>query len=256
MAAGSAGDAMNLPEPGGGAPVLYLLVFARCAGLLCLSPPLVWRPLPLPLRLGVAAVIALPVTALVGEAPPLLGSGAYVSLVVREAALGMILGLGLWLLVAAGQAAGQVAETGVYAPVEEEGPLAALLGLVVIVFFVQLGGLTWLVKTLQLSYAIAPLTAHYAGLPPGLAWLPALLFVSLAALAAPVVLATVLASWLVASVQRCLPGLQSAEVGPALRHLAVLTSLVVMAPLLGSFVLGELTRVATATGQLLAAAVQ
>jgi len=232
---------------------LFVLCFTRCAVMLSLSPPLSWRHFPMALRLGVAAVLAVPVMLSLNTAAPEVSGGLYALLLLREAAIGAALGLGLWLLVTAGLAAGSLAETGLGLPDDAEGPLATLLGLLIIVFFVQLNGLPWLAGAVRESYALAPLGTRLPELSrwsEAVYW-PGRMLVTMLALAAPLVLATVLASWLVASIQRCLPGLRAEQLAPAARHLAVLLALVVVAPLLGAFVLGGMSEAATAATQVL-----
>ena len=85
---------------------LWGLVFARAAGLLALAPPTGWRHLPVALRLAVAAVLSLPLALAIMPAAPLtLSMPEYVAAVAREAAVGLLMGLGLWLLVLVGAAA-------------------------------------------------------------------------------------------------------------------------------------------------------
>ena len=237
----------------GGESALFVLCFTRCAVMLSLSPPLSWRQFPMALRLGVAAVLAVPVMLSLSAAAPEVAGGLYVLLLLREAAIGAALGLGLWLLVTAGLAAGTLAETGLGLPDDEEGPLATLLLLLIMVFFVQLGGLPWLAGALRESYALAPLGTRLPELcrwSEVLYW-PGRMLATMLALAAPIILATILASCLVASIQRCLPGLRAEQLAPAARHLAVLLALVVVAPLVGAFVLGGMSEAATAATQVL-----
>jgi len=47
---------MYFPQPD------FLLVFARCAGALLLLPPWNWRDVPLTVRVGLAAVVAIALT--------------------------------------------------------------------------------------------------------------------------------------------------------------------------------------------------
>lgn len=230
-----------------------VLVFARCAGAICLAPPVNWRHFPLALRLAVAAVLTTPL-ALSLHPPAAVGfSTQYPLLLVREVAAGAALGLGLWLLVSAGLAAGHLMRPEAESDGEEEGPLATLLALLVILFFVQLNGLLWLVNALRDSYNLLPLT-HGAGAAEqwqGALYYPGRFFAVMLALAAPVVLATALASLLVSSLQRCLPGLHTEQIAPAVRHLAAIMSLMVVAPLLGAFVLDEMNQVSQAAAAVL-----
>lgn len=231
---------------------LFALAFARCAGMVCLAPPLNWRHFPFGLRLAVAAVLSVPLMLCLPATTPVLPSGLYLALLVREVAVGAALGLGLWLLVTAAASAGQMIDAGPVAGPSER-PLATFLTVIVIVLFVQLNGLPWLVSALRESYNLLPL-----GSPVGAVsrwqeavYLPGRLFVAMLALAAPAVLAVILGSALVTSLQRCLPALQTGQLGSAARHLTALLALVVVAPLLGVFVLGEMTHAAQAASRVL-----
>lgn len=232
---------------------LAVLVFARCAGAVCLAPPVNWRHFPFALRLAAAAVLTAPLS-LSLQGPRLIDfSAGYPLLLVREVAAGAALGLGLWLLVSAGLAAGHLMQPEAAGEGEEEAPLATLLMLLMILFFVQLNGLPWLVNALRESYNLLPLTLEGGAVErwQGLVYWPGRFFAVMLTLAAPVVLATALASLLVASLQRCLPGLHSNQIAPAARHLAAIVSLMIVAPLLGAFVLGEMGHASQAAAALL-----
>lgn len=229
---------------------LFVLAFARCAGMVCLAPPLNWRPVPLGLRLAVAAVLAVPLMLSLPAVAPSLAGPLYLALLMREVAVGALLGLGLWLLVTAVASAGHVIDP---APEAGERPLAAFLVILTIVFFVQLDGLPWLVTALRESYNLLPLEARTIpwGNWQAALYMPSRLFIIMLSLAAPVVLAVVLASALTASIQRCLPALQTGQLLSAARHLTTLLALIVVAPLLGMFVLGEMNYAAQAASRVL-----
>lgn len=224
---------------------LWGLTFARCAGALSLAPPTGARQLPLSMRLGVAAVVALPLGLSFDGAMVLLPLAAYLSALVREVAIGLAIGFGLWLIVWAMQSAGHLSEQGLVGDGEEGGPLANLMYLLAVVLFVALNGHHWLIALLRDSYEAVPLFGKTALLAPPL-WLywPSRLFAVALAAAAPMVLAVALSSLITASAQRCLAGLQALEVSVALRYLVTLVTLVVVSPLLGGFVLGQMNDMA------------
>ncbi len=233
---------------------LWGLVFARAAGLLALAPPTGWRHFPPVLRLAAAAVLALPLTlAVLPDQPQVLALPVYAAAVLREAAVGLLMGAGLWLLVWGAFAAGHLQDvmSGLGAADDEEGgPLANLFAVVAVVFFVQLNGLHWLVAFFRQSFALLP-PGHEASLVGAGGWVywPALFFAGLLQLAAPVVLATVLAGLLVGSLQRVLPDLRASETLPAVRALMTLLALALVAPLLGAVLLGQINTVAEATAR-------
>ena len=223
------------------------LCFARCAGMLCLSPPLAWRHFPLVLRLAVAAAVSVPLAlSLPALSTQIVPAWLYVTWLAQELAVGLLLGLGLWLLLTAAAAAGRLVETSILPESDEEGPLTTLLGLLVILLFVQLNGLEWLVSYLRDSYHLLAPGGRLLVLDDFRACLywPGRMFVNLLVLAAPLFLATTLASLLVASLQRCVAGVQVGQLGAAARYLAAILALVVTVPLLGGFVLGQMSAVA------------
>ncbi len=179
----------------------------------------------------------------------------YVAAVAREAAVGLLMGLGLWLLVWAAFAAGHLEDVvgGFSAPDEEDGPLAGLFTVLALVFFVQLNGLHWLVAFFRQSYALLP-PGQGADLTAAALWVywPSLFFTGLLQLAGPVVLGAVLAALMVSSLQRVLPELRAAEVLPAARALVTLLVLGVVAPLLGVVLLQQVSVVADVTARWLA----
>jgi flagellar biosynthesis protein FliR len=220
------------------------LAFARCAGALSLAPPTGWRHFPLLLRCGAAAVLAGPLAMALapGAAPDVVAPLAYLGLVLRNLVTGLLLGMGLWLLVTAMQAAGHLADLWVAGPAEdEEGPLAGFFQVVVIVFFVQLRGPQWLLTFLRRSCDLVPLTAHgvVPAEGPWLYW-PGVMLATALRTAAPLVLAVLLASAMVATLDRSLSGLQIGQAAPAVRQAVLILALVVMAPLLGALILGEM----------------
>jgi len=230
---------------------LWGLVFARAAGLLAVAPPTGWRHFPPSLRLAVAAVVAVPLSlAVVPDQPLALTLPAYAAAVLREAVVGLLMGGGLWLLMWAAFAAGHLQDLvgGFAAADEEEGPLANLFHLVAILFFVQLNGLHWLLAFFRQSYVLLP-PSQGAALTAAAAWLywPGLFFTALLQLAAPAVLATVLAALLIGSLQRVLPDLRTTELLPAARALMTLLALALVAPLLGAVVLQQVNMVAELT---------
>ncbi|MHB8995936.1 MAG: flagellar biosynthetic protein FliR [Armatimonadota bacterium] len=229
---------------------LFALAFARCAGMVCLAPPLNWRPVPLGLRLAVGAVLAVPLMLSLPPVAPSLAGPLYLALLVREVAVGALLGLGLWLLVTAVASAGHMIDpmTG-----DGEQPLATFLVILTIVFFVQLDGLPWLVAALRESYNLLPLDARTGswGNWQSVVYMPGRMFIIMLSLAAPLVLAVILASALMASIQRCLPALQTGQLLSSARHLTTLLALILVAPLLGMFVLGEMNYAAQAASRVL-----
>lgn len=232
---------------------LWGLIFARAAGVFALAPPMGWRHFPVSLRLAVSALLAASLALSLIPAQALAMSGPeYVAAVLREAAVGVVIGLALWLVLWAAFAAGHIQDlVAGFVPLDdEEGLLASLFHVLAALFFVQLNGHHWLIALFHHSYSMLP-----AGQPVALLaeaqWVywPALLFVAMLQLAAPVVLAVLLAAGVVASLQRTLPVLAHAGIIPSARAVVALLALAIVAPLLGAMVLQQVN----AAGQLVAA---
>ena len=236
------------------------LAFARCAGAFLLAPPTGWRHFPVLLRLGVAAVVAVPLSLSLAPLMPAsaVPVGDWLLMLVKEVAVGLAIGLGLWLLVWGFFVAGHLGEVTILPTEEEEGgPLARLLYLVAILLFLQLNGHHWLLAFLRDSYSLAPaglaevgrLTTTASG---WLYWPGRMLLISLSA-AAPWVLAIVLASAMTAALDRCLVGAQVAQLGGGVRYLTALVALIVTLPLLGGFLLGQVDAAAADIARVIAA---
>jgi flagellar biosynthesis protein FliR len=236
---------------------LGMLIFARCAGAVCLAPPTGWRYFPVSLRLAVAAAISLPLGLTFSGSMAALDSHslAYLSALVRELAVGLALGLPLWLLVwGFGAAGGLVDEVNGWSG-EGEGPLGQFLPLLACVLFVLLNGLHWLVAFLQASYGLLPPGAGALHLNGALAevWLgwPTGLLLCALNVAAPLLLAVGLASALVAALERCAPGFPVGQLGSPLRWATSVAALVVILPLFGTLLLGQLDGIAAHLAQAL-----
>lgn len=228
---------------------LWGLVFARAAGVFAVAPPTGWRHFPVSLRLAVAALVAVPVALVVAPPQPVrMALPQYGAAVLQEAAIGLLIGLPLWLLIWAAFAAGHLGDlAGGFGAGDEqqEGPLANLFHVTAILFFLQLNGHHWLIAFLRSSYGMAPIGAA-PGLTQGAAWLywPGLLFSNMIQLAAPLLLAVLLATLLVTSLQRVLPDLALVHALPAVRALTALLALTVVAPLLGGLLLHQINAAA------------
>lgn len=229
---------------------VWSLIVARCAGLLALAPPAGWRLFPPWLRLGVAAALAAPLLAVTPTAwPATPGPGQWLALLVSELTLGLLLGLGLWLVVWGFYSAGHLADlmAGIALDEPEEGPLAQLMALLGVVLFIALNGWHWL---------LALLGESLRALPPGAVsgtWLlipelwqggPGRLFALTLTAAAPLVLAGLLAAGFIGAVQRLLGGQGMQPVSGAARYLAVVGSLAIVVPLLAGLLLGQLDELA------------
>lgn len=229
-----------------------ILVFARCAGALSLAPPTSWRHFPVSLRLAVAGVLAVPLTMTVKAAP--IAPVPLLVLVIQEAAIGLMIGLGLWLIIWAGYTAGHLGDALLW-PQDEEGPLAGFFSLLTIVLFIQLNGHHWLLAFLHESFRALPPGAniwHWMAAEQALYWPGRLLAIALG-VATPLLLAVVLSSLLLASAQSCFQRLHTVHMSAAFRYLVALLSLLIAAPLLGMCLLGQANHMAEAVARVVLA---
>lgn len=227
---------------------IWGLVWARLAGALLLAPPLSWRHFPVLLRLGVSVVLAFPLTMAVSPAQPLsLSVWAYILALAREATIGLFLGFTLWLFLWAAFAAGHLQDVlgGWALGEEEDGPLAELFHALAAVFFVQLNGLPWLLLFFKHSYMLVPI-GQPVQLWASRDWLagPSLFFSTLLQVALPMLLAILLASLILSSLQRTLPQMRAAEILPASRAIVGLLVIVLSAPYLGGLFLAQINHIA------------
>ena len=181
----------------------------------------------------------------------------YVLLLVTEFALGLVIGLAIWLVVWGFFAAGHLCDLTVLPGDEEEGgPLARLFYLLAIVLFIQLNGHQWLVAFLRESYNVAPVGLSPMGSGPAtgwevLYWPGRMLLIAITA-AAPMILAALLASAMVASLERCLGALQIGFPAGAARYLATMVALLVALPLMGGLLLAQVDAAAGDLAKVLA----
>lgn len=234
----------------------WSLIVARCAGVMALAPPAGWRLFPPWLRLGVAAALAAPLLAISPAVlPATLGPGQWLALLVSELALGLLLGLGLWLVVWGLYSAGHLADlvAGIALDEPEEGPLAQLMALLGMALFLLLNGLHWLLALLGESLRALPpgaVSGAWLLTPELWLWWPGRFFALALTAAAPLVLAGLLAAGFVGALQRLIGGQWLQPVSGAARYLAVVGALAIVAPLLAGLLLGQLDGLALDWGRL------
>ena len=220
------------------------LVFARCGGLLAVVPPLNVQQFPLPLRLGLAGVLAAALTPTVtvaglgGEvAPPL-----YLVMLLREAALGVLAGfaaaLVFWAFLVAGQLIDTVLDAGDRVAREQgRGPLTGLVYLLAAAGFVAMNGHHWVLAALADGLQTVPIGTPWsvAGIAEAGSLVGVMLWTGVA-VAAPVLAAIYAAEVALAAFDRVAPGLGLAEAAPALRWTSGMLALIVCLPLLSRVV--------------------
>ncbi len=230
------------------------LLFARCGGLLAVVPPLNVRCVPVTLRLGLAAVLAV---ALLPVAPAVEGlEGAppagYLALLLQEAAIGVAAGfagaLVYWAFFIAGQLLDSVLGAGTAAERSAgRGPVAGFVYVLAAVALVAADGHHLLLEALAGSLRELPPGGGWSqGGLRGLPGLAGMMLVTGVSIAAPALAAIYAAEVALAAFDRVAPGLGLAQAAPAVRWTSGLLGLIVTVPLLGPVVAAQGLRAAEA----------
>jgi flagellar biosynthesis protein FliR len=215
--------------------VTFSFVLARVGGLVVTAPLLSFGALPWKLRLFLAIALALVVTPIELSAPPVIPPNlpVYTIRLAGELLIGALLGVGVMVLVAGAQLAGQIISqmsglsvADAFNPAfDEEAPvLANLLQMTALAVFVAIGGHRLLVGALLDTYT---------AMPPGRAELlssvgklvPSLLAESFSLAvrgAAPAIVAVLLATISLGLISRTLPQMNIMAIGFGLNVLVTL----------------------------------
>jgi len=229
---------MYFPQPD------FLLVFARCAGALLLLPPWNWPDVPLTVRVGLAAVVAIALTPLVAGNIAVMSWMALLAGLFRELAVGLSLGfvgaLVFWGALLAGQVIEHYVTSGPIAGFSDDqtGPLARLYYLLALVLLIVIGGHYWLIEQLYASFEAVPVGGALAtgALMGGVVEAGSQMFLAGVLMAAPVITALFLADVVLAMLARAVPNLAWGTMQPAVRWPVALLALVITLPLLQQFV--------------------
>jgi flagellar biosynthesis protein FliR len=205
--------------------VAFGLAAARIVPVVWQFPPLGGRRAPLPIRLLLGAMVAAlfaPMVLSAIDAPvdtaAAVEPGALVLVVARELLVGLSIGFCAGAAFRAAELAGELASVSVGRPAIEAEPgggVAGLYQLLSVVAFLELGGLGMLAQALTLSYRAIPLRgaprpedwAAWRGAAELVVLTTARLWESAFTLAAPVVVATWLATLALAALGRVVPEL-------------------------------------------------
>ncbi len=239
---------------------IFVLVFARCAGALLLLPPWNWRHVPVTVRLGLAAVVTLAVTPLLGSQPAVTEFAALLTGVVRELTVGLAIGflgaLVFWGLLLAGQTIEHyvTGNAGSGFGDEQLGPIAQFYYILGLVLFIIIGGHRWLVEQLHASFGSVPLAASLSSqaVITEVTAAAGQMFLIGLVIAAPAITALFLADVVLALLARAIPHLAWAPAIPAVRWPAALVALLVTLPLLAEFVGWQFATIQTSLTSLLA----
>lgn len=215
--------------------VTFTFVLARIGGLVATAPLFSFGALPVKLRIFLALALALVITPLELSGPPVTPPNlpVYAAQLAGELSVGALLGLGVMVLLAGAQLAGQiisqmsglsVAEA-LNPTLEEESPvLANLLQMTTLAVFVAIGGHRLLVGALLDTYTMIPLCRGELTSSIG-KLVPALLAESFSLAlrgAAPAIVALLLATISLGLISRTLPQMNIMAIGFGLNVLVTL----------------------------------
>lgn len=213
------------------------LVWARCAGLLAVAPPLGWGPLPLVLRAAAAGVLSVPLTLVLHDPaqPVNLTAALYALALVREILLGLVLGAVVAVIVWGCAGAGHLTDMALIGDFgEETGPLARFFGILTVALFLLFDGHHWLVRLLMDSLLVVPPpAAGVVGMAgaEGIFWFSRF-FVTVLGIAAPVLAAVLSAGLMAAALQRALAVPICAVPSEMVRWVVGIAAVAVVTPLL------------------------
>ncbi len=213
---------------------LWGLVFARAVGVALLVPPSGVRQVPVSIRFGAAAVIAVPLYYVAGESVPATADLAtYALWVARNLVVGMVLGGAVAAVVWASAMAGTYADrlAGWWAAPTEAGPIGSIFYFLCATIFVLIDGHHAVLAALAGSFQAVPAgPGALAGLArEALILLPGRMFAASLLIAAPALLAVLIARALLAVAERVSVELASsglnAVTAPLVVYVAVIAAL-------------------------------
>lgn len=214
-----------LPQIAGDQLVAFVLVLARVGGIFAFAPVFSSRQIPLRVRVVVASALALVLTPIATQGRQVPAQAVDIAiLLVKETVVGLAFALAVGVVAAAVQAAAGLLDTLVgfaYAQLVDPmtsihtGPLAQLYSVLAAAVFLLAGGDHLLVLGLSRSYDVLPLDSTPGPAALGALAADELAQVSLAGLeiAAPVVIALVLADVALALIARAVPQMNVLFVG-------------------------------------------
>ncbi|MEK6609257.1 MAG: flagellar biosynthetic protein FliR [Myxococcota bacterium] len=239
--------------------IVGALVFARIGPALAVVPALGGRLVPGPAKvaasLAIAALIAPLIAAGTGAAATAAGPVGIFAIALREALIGFALGLIASVGLLAAEAAGRLADTALWPSSREDGPLARLYLLLAAALFFAVSGHRTVLRALAGSYEALPLgagLASTAGFVDATVRATGGLIAAAIGLAAPVIVALLLADLATGAIGRFVP-----RANAALLALPARALLAIVAALGTALVLGPgLGRAAASGAQAIAAALR
>ena len=212
---------------------LLTLGAARAVPLVLAVPALGGPALPIQLRLALGLGLSVLCLPLLAASPVVMGSLAGMLLLVREALVGVVMGFVVACVFRAAEAAGELTDllrgtafASVTSPAGDgrSSPLGALLFLLASVVFLEIGGVGHVATALAHSYEAIPLAMPLHGEPARTAATLAIiasgkLIEAAIGLAAPAMVALLLAEVALGIIGRAVPRIPISTIGPSLRAL-------------------------------------
>ncbi len=225
---------------------LLLLLVLRMVGLFMTAPVLSNRIVPVQMRLAVSFAVAMIVSPLFQEVPPVTTMAALVPLAVQELLVGITVGFVSSLLFSVVQLAGQLLDISMGLSImnvldpltnQQMPVLGNLLYMVSILIFFGLNGHHTLIRAVMDSYVLVPLgTAVFnAAAAQSIVALGSQLFLIAFKIAAPILAAVFLTTLALGVLNRAMPQMNVFVVGMPVQFAAGLVLLVIVLPLFVSF---------------------
>jgi len=224
---------------------LWGLVFARVAGIALLVPPIGLQHVPITIRIAAAGIISVPLYYTAGSLEAAVpGLGTYTLWVAKNLAVGLIIGgavaLVLWAAVMAGTYLERLA--GWSSPTPQAGIAGSLLYLLCAVLFVLIDGHHAVFRVVAASFeSVPPGPGSLAALAErALLLLPARMFLVSLMIAAPALLAALLAMTLLAAAERVSLELAASGISRITAPLLVTVALIAALPAVAYVALWQL----------------
>jgi flagellar biosynthetic protein FliR len=221
------------------------LVFARVLPVALLVPPVGDRRVPIHLRVAVALALAVPFCCSIGISDAVVVDlPTYLLWLARNLSVGLILGSGVAAILWAAQMAGSYLQiaAGWLTPSSDDAPIGNVMYLLVAVLFVLIDGHHGVLMALSESLEIIPLgpDAIGAAAQGALIGLPARMLLASLMIAAPALLAVLLALAMVAVAERLSTELGLAGISRSVAPLVALATLIAALPLTASVALWQM----------------
>ena len=234
--------------------LVFVMALARVAPLFIMAPLFSSKQVPTQVRAVVAVALAMGLTPAANPGHAISnGPAAIVGMLAVELLVGFVLAFALLCVTAALEVAGTFLDSAIgfsfgsqIDPISgnNNAVLARFYGLIGVLIFITIGGDQWVIEGLARSYQLVPIgkTPDIARLVGGADHTFAMIFSSAIQIAAPVLLALVLADAGFGLVTRVVPTLNIFSVGLPVKILVGMLLIGVTMPLIGPWMQQELER--------------